>query len=54
MYSVLIGALLILPWMFAIHIAFGTFRASRRSAIARKQLEQINRKSTRLNSSHER
>ncbi|MBM2836019.1 MAG: hypothetical protein HW409_208 [candidate division NC10 bacterium] len=45
MYSVLIGALLIFPWMFAIHIAFGAFRASRRSAIPRKQVEQITNRS---------
>jgi len=45
MYSILIGALLVFTWMFAIHIALGAFRASRRSAIPRKQVEQITNRS---------
>jgi hypothetical protein len=37
MYGIVIGALLFFPWMLAIHIAIGLFRATRRRAAARKQ-----------------
>lgn len=41
MYRLLMSVLLLFPWLLAIHIAFGAFRASRRSAIPRKHVEQI-------------
>ena len=37
MYKFLIGAMLVFPWILAIHIALGAFRDTRRRAIANKQ-----------------
>lgn len=40
MYSVVVTVLLFFPWLLAIHIALGAFRAARRRAIFSKQTGQ--------------
>lgn len=41
MYGLLMAVLLLFPWSLVVLIAFRALRASRRSAINRKHVEQI-------------
>ncbi len=47
MFGYLVAALLLFPWVLAIHIAVGAFRVTRRRANAHKQIDQIGTRSCR-------
>ncbi len=41
MYRIVIGALLLFPWLLAIYIAFGAFRAARKKRALHKRCERM-------------
>lgn len=45
MFRFLVAGLLLFPWVLAIHIAVGAFRATRRRANAHKQINRVTSRS---------